>query len=307
MSPKRKLNGHADLVPIDPVYRRAINMDGRKCAPMPNYAKACQYIIECARIDEVKDIDDAAEAMRCYARQIHDVKAQNAWVLIRVRAWHEIGKRSRNLKKGHGPGRGKTGKKTCPRPGTSLFKVETLNSVGISRSKANRAEQVSRIAMEKFEAYIKAQTTRGLPVSIEDTINTVVRRQQLRPGVGTRLFTNNDVGVFGLEANGSKLSYEGRTYRATKQLSQIGRAKHLLRVLADLERPLHPLFEWVFADDQVANLIQHLSQLPIDQHEAILRRLAQEQEPPSVVDFVEVTEAANQPEQPCRKRSRASK
>jgi hypothetical protein len=301
---KRNLNGYA-LVPVDPAYRRAINMHGRPCAQMPDYEKAREYILKCTRIDEVKNIADKAEAMRCYARQLHDVEAQNKWVLVRVRAYHRLGEIFRSLKRGHGPGRGK--KKRCPGTGTSLFKIETYNSVGISRSRAHRAEQISRtIEMEEVEAYVAAHTARGVPVSIEIMINTLVRRQQIRPGIGIRPFTNNDEGLFGLEANGSKLSYEGRTYQATKRLSEIGRVKHLVRVAADLERSWHPLFKWVFADDQVANLVQHLSQLPIDQHEAELRRLAPEQEAPAAVDFVDVTKAANQ-RQPRRRTKKAAR
>src|SRR6516162_4382791 len=225
-------------------------------------------------------------------------------MMSRPRTPGYYGQISRSLKRGHGSGRGK--KKTCPGTGTSLFKIATLKSAGISRSRAHRAEQLSCIELKEFEEYTAIHTARGRPVSIDEMINTLVRRQQIRPGVGVRPFTNNDEGLFGLEADGSKLSYEGRTYQATKRLSKCGKLKHVLRVLADVPE-MHELMASLLNDGQVANLVQHLSQLPIDQHEVALRRLAQKQEAPSAVDFREVTEAANQPEQPCRNRSRASK
>jgi hypothetical protein len=313
MTHREQTNGAAHstgsaVIVVDPAYRQAVRKHEHALTTlMPNYEKVCQDIAKCWRIDEVKEIDDKAEALRCYARQIHNHEAQTKLTLIRVRAWHRIGELSRSLEKArHGPGRGH---KSRPGAGTP-FKTATLRNVGISRTRANLAEQISKIGIKEFEDYADQCLAQGRPVSLEDMINTIVKRKQLRPGVRARPWSNNDEGLFGLEANGEKLSYSGRTYRMTKRLSVTERVKHIMRGAADLpERPWHPFLGWLFTEREVTNLLQDLSQRPIAEHEKLLHDLTkgQHEQFASVMDFVEVTDEHEQRRHPRTKKVKRRK
>ena len=175
-------------------------------------------------------------------------------------------------------------------------KTAFLQDVGISRSRANLGEQISKIAMKEFEDCAAEGLAQGRAVEFEEMVNAVLRRHQLNPGVRTRPWSNNDEGLFGVEANGEKLSYAGRLYRMTKRLSEAERIIHITRVSRDLpERQWHPLLAWLFTDRQVANLLQDLSQRPIAEHEKQLRNLTKEvREASSVVDYAEVTKQAHE-------------
>jgi hypothetical protein len=309
---ERQVNGapHSNvraLIAVDPAYQAAIRKHERPLsALMPDYERVCKEIAECWRIDEVKKIDDKVEALRCYARQIHNLEAQTKLTLIRARAWQQIGKISLTLEKApHGPGRGH---KSRPGSGTA-FKIATLRAAGVSRNRANVAEHISRIELKEFENEAVNWLEQGRSVGLEELINTVLKRHQLKPGVRVRPWSNNDEALFGLEANGEKPSYAARTYRMTKRLSAAEKVKHIVRVSADLsERLWHPLLGWVFQDDQVTNLLQDLSQRPVDEHDQFLHRLTRDEHEQysSVADFVEVTREAQeeqeQPQRPARSR-----
>jgi hypothetical protein len=298
-------NGRA-LVAIDPAYEQAVRKHERALPnSMPNYEKICQDIGECYRIDEVKGIDDMAEALRCYARQIHHHEAQKKWTLIRVRAWRRIGEIADSLKKGHGPGRGH---KRCPAAGTP-FKTAFLRAAGISRSRTSLAQQIFKIEMKEFEDCADQFFAQGRPVGLAELLKTVLKRHRLNPGVKTRPWSNNDEGLFGLEANGEKLSYPGRLYRMTKRLSVAQKITHITRVSEDLpEHPWHPFLGWLFTEREVTNLLQDLSQRPIAEHEKLLHDLAKDQHEQfaSVVDFVEITNEAHE-QQEQRRQPRTKK
>jgi hypothetical protein len=288
-------NGRA-LVAIDPAYEQAVRKHERALPDlMPNYEKICQDIAECWRVDEVKEIDDKAEALRCYARIIHNHEAQTKWALVRVRAWHRIGEITRSVKTApHGPGRGH---KSRPGAGTPFpSKTAFLRDLGISRSRANLGEHISKNAMKEFEDCAAKGLAQGQAVGFEEMVDTVLKRRRLNPGVRTRPWSNNDEGLFGLEANGEKLSYAGRLYRMTKRLSVAERIKHIVRVAADLpERPWHPVLGWLFTEREVTNLLQDLSQRPLAEHEKLLHDLTKDnhEQYSSVVDFNEVTKEAH--------------
>src|SRR5262249_41595128 len=141
------------------------------------------------------------------------------------------------------------------------------------------------------------------------SLGHILRRQQLRPGIRTRPYTNNDAGFFGQDAKG--LSQTGQLYETLKRLPDLERLKLIIRLGAGLpESPWQPLLAWVFTDGQVVNLAQDLSQRPVADHEPYLSRLAQQPKPISgVLDWNEVTKDAHHQQQPCPKnrRRRASR
>src|SRR5580700_3841862 len=55
------------------------------------YDAMLEAIAECHRVDEVKDVRDKAEAIRIYAKQAGNFKAELQAMEIRLRAEHRVG------------------------------------------------------------------------------------------------------------------------------------------------------------------------------------------------------------------------
>jgi phage N-6-adenine-methyltransferase len=112
------------------------------------YDAACRAVADAKTVDEVKDIRDKSEAMRCYARQAHNPQLEaDAWE-IRKRAEDKLGELSAELDKAAAHG----GQVWLPNGGKS--KSEVLKDVGISTSAANRYEQFHRLPVDEKETRI---------------------------------------------------------------------------------------------------------------------------------------------------------
>ena len=113
------------------------------------YDAACRAVAEAKSIDEVKDIVDKAEAMRCYARQAHnpDLEA-DAWE-IRQRAKDKLGELSAALPTAAGRPSNNSSQQR-----EELSKADVLKDAGISTSAASRYEQFHRLSDEEKESRI---------------------------------------------------------------------------------------------------------------------------------------------------------
>jgi hypothetical protein len=262
---------------------------------LPYYEQTCKQIAECVRLDELSNIVKENDKWRAIARILENQEAEINLAEIKLRALRRLGELSSKLKKASGPGRGKR----LPRRGKSF----RLKREGFSTSTAQRGEQLYKMR-DEFDRYLAECRERGQPASLEH----ILRRQQLNPGIQTRPWTNNDAGLFGQDAKG--LSPTGRLFKIAKRQSDLDKVKLIIALGATLsESPWKPLLAWLFTDGQASNLAQDLSQRPLADHEPHLSRLAQKPKPISgALDWNEVTKDAHDQQQPCpRNRSRASR
>lgn len=133
-----------------------------------SYDLARTYLAECASVDEIAQVEDLAARMAAYARVIED-KELEAWVSeIRCRAVLKLGHESKRLPAQVG---GRPPEKTRPTGGTSfsegevLTKEDILRAAGISRSTANRYEQLASADEENptaAEAYYRECKDKGV-------------------------------------------------------------------------------------------------------------------------------------------------
>jgi hypothetical protein len=262
---------------------------------IPYYEQTCKQIARCVRLDELSNIVKESDKWRAIARILENQEAEINLAEIKLRALRRLGELSSKLKKASGPGRGKR----LPRRGKSF----RLKREGFSTSTAQRGEQLYKMR-DEFDRYLAECRERGQPASLEH----ILRRQQLRPGIQTRPWTNNDEGFFGQDAKG--LSRTGRLYKTAERLPDLDKLKLIIRLGASLpESPWHRLLAWLFTDHQASNLAQDLSQRPLADHEPFLSRLAQKQEALWAVDFVEVTrvEANKQKPRPIKQAARRNR
>lgn len=113
------------------------------------YNAVRQALIECATIDEAKEIKDKAQALSAYARQVKDNELEKRSVEIRERARIKFGELSLALPKSSG---GANPAATLPDAGKS--KKEALADAGVSTSEANRAENLAKKSEEAREAHV---------------------------------------------------------------------------------------------------------------------------------------------------------
>lgn len=138
------------------------------------YESARRALAEVKDIDEIRDIRDKAEAMRMYARQRDDVDME-AWVAaIKIRACRRIGELSKELE----PSPRSKGGSRHPDSGMPT-KTETLKSVGISTSAANRYEKLAEIPESEFDAIVETARAEHRPVTFESVMaSTVTTRKR---------------------------------------------------------------------------------------------------------------------------------
>jgi hypothetical protein len=116
---------------------------------MVRYEAARSALAEARRVDEVKDIRDKAEAVRCYARQAKDRQLEVDAVEIRVRAERRLGEllregRQAGVLASHGGGR--------PRKGADpALSKTTIKKIGIDRKLSARAGRLADIPSDRFE------------------------------------------------------------------------------------------------------------------------------------------------------------
>jgi hypothetical protein len=254
---------------------------------IPYYEQTCKQIAECVRLDELSNIIKESDKFRAIARILENREAEKDMAELKLLALRRLGELSSKLKKASGPGRGKR----LPRRGKSF----RLKREGFSTSTAQRGEQLYK--MGEFDRYL---------AECREQYADLLRRRQLRPGIQTRPWTNNDEGFFGQDAKG--LSQTGRLFKTAKRLPDLDKLKLIIRLGDSLPEKWQPLLAWVFTDHQASNLVQDLSQRPLADHEPLLSRLAQRPQPISALDWNEVTKDAHHQQKPCpRNRSRASR
>ena len=133
-----------------------------------------------ASVDEAKSIRDKIIALKTYARQTKNVEMY-AWLSeIGIRAKRRIGELSRNLPEI--PVEKRHGKNHVPAVGHDFRgKRESLRSAGISKSVANRCEEVSRISEELFESFIAEKKKKGQQLTdsdLEKAVGKKARREK---------------------------------------------------------------------------------------------------------------------------------
>lgn len=137
------------------------------------YDAAKAALAECERIDEVKDWNDRAEALRTYAKQANDPELEYTARRIRARAAIRLGELSAALPKGSG---GDTSKKDsgvhfAPKPDAPKPKKDVLAEAGVSVKTAQRAERLAALPVEEREEAIE----RDVPATLTELVGRASR------------------------------------------------------------------------------------------------------------------------------------
>lgn len=118
------------------------------------YDAACHALAVAKSVDEVKEIRDASEAMRAYARQAQNKQLETDAAEIRIRAERRLGELLRAQKEtvglNQGAVPGKTGNKGAP----VLDPRPTLAEAGITKKLSSRAQKLAAVPAEEFELEI---------------------------------------------------------------------------------------------------------------------------------------------------------
>lgn len=117
------------------------------------YNAAKSALATCARVDEVKDVKDKAEAIRLYARQQSDSELERYAAMIKARAMRRLGELSADLDV-HEQAKGGR----LPTSGMPT-KTSVLKDAGISTSTAHRCEVIAAIPEVEFEAQLEKGAT----------------------------------------------------------------------------------------------------------------------------------------------------
>lgn len=117
------------------------------------YDAMCHAIAAAYEVDEVKDIRDQAVALETYARQAHNIEAEQLACEIRLRAERKAGALSAKLEKSPG---GRPAK-TPPTMGR-VSKRDALHKAGVTPKQAEQWEKLAAVPEPDFEAALADNT-----------------------------------------------------------------------------------------------------------------------------------------------------
>lgn len=144
---------------------------------LARYEAARAALAEAVRVDEVKDVHDAAAALRAYARQAKDRELEANAVVLRERAERKLGgllaaqKEARGLAKGGRPPKPLIGQ-------VGVLPEITLADLGIDHNLSSRAQKKAGIAEQAFEAMVEATRERILAGKGIDVMKVELAREQ---------------------------------------------------------------------------------------------------------------------------------
>jgi len=98
-------------------------------------------IATCSRVDELRDVQSKATALRAYYHQSRDVQSEMEAIRIRARADRRVGELLREVERAQ--------------PGNPNFQSShpaTIADLGMTRSEASRAMQMAAVPEHQFEA-----------------------------------------------------------------------------------------------------------------------------------------------------------
>lgn len=135
------------------------------------YEAACLALAEAARVDEVKDVLNQAEALRAYGRMAKNRDAEIDAAKIRVRATKRLGEMIVEQKATVGLARGgrpatKTGAESVPVSSQPI----TLEEAGIDKRLSSQAQKIAALGDIRFEALLQMMEGRareGGPVMVD--------------------------------------------------------------------------------------------------------------------------------------------
>lgn len=120
------------------------------------YDAACRALAEAKSVDEVKDMRDKSEAVRCYAKQAKNKQLEVDAAEIRLRAERRLGEILRETPKNPGiagaagPGRGNKN----PVPEGDRVLAPTLSDLGIDKKLSSRAQKLAAVPEPEFESQL---------------------------------------------------------------------------------------------------------------------------------------------------------
>jgi hypothetical protein len=121
------------------------------------YNRMCKAIVECHRIDEIKDIRDKAIALEKYSQQAKNKENERMAREIRLRAERKCGEISAELPVDSGGGDRKSLRYRSPRSGGSDIETKStiLERNGINSRRASEWERSAKIPEKEFEEKLK--------------------------------------------------------------------------------------------------------------------------------------------------------
>lgn len=126
---------------------------------MIRYDAMCRAIEECARIDEVKDFRDKAEAIKAYARQAKNMEIERQAAEIRMRAERRWGQLYEPDKGGRPSGNRSS-------QSTGL----TLNDMGVSKDQSALWQKAGKVSDEDVAEYVEQVNDTGRIMSSADLV-----------------------------------------------------------------------------------------------------------------------------------------
>jgi hypothetical protein len=125
---------------------------------LTKYEAARQALAAARSVDEVKDINDKAVALKAYAKQAKDKKLEADAHAIRMRAERRLGEMIKEQKRTIGLNKGGTSEhrnRVSKKPG-----MPTLASQGIDKNLADRSRKAAAIPEQQFEQKVQEDRER---------------------------------------------------------------------------------------------------------------------------------------------------
>jgi N6-adenosine-specific RNA methylase IME4 len=141
------------------------------------YDAACAALERAKRVDEVKDIKNHADAMKCYARQANNKTLEADAAEIRLRAVRMLGQYMEAQRASVGFSKGTRGSKV---KGARVDAKPALNEAGIGKSLADQARKLAKLPAGTFESLVD-QTRKAVERGVERNAIKTIELTEARP------------------------------------------------------------------------------------------------------------------------------
>jgi hypothetical protein len=255
---------------------------------IPAYEKAKAALAQAITLEEVKEIDDQADALRACAR-ILKPELEIELVKFKIKVARRLGEISAELPKVPcGPGRGRRRESIPDTRKPFRSKGEVLEAAGIGKTEAYLNERLAKVPQETVDNYFAEKDDQAVSVSFTDARKALLVQDHFDAMAGRKLreVLNRTASERGRvhklrrrqQASVASRKALERIFKLAPKLSEEQIFELIVMLVMDLTDPRYEeIIGRLFADGLVRKIAHHLSERAGEERSTFIWRMMQDQ------------------------------